>query len=116
MHTRNEKPSKGQRCLFAVLFAVVPNAIAFPIAFGGQSLVAMAYLVSLSFLFVSLDEQSLAAGITGCLLTLLLDASTAYLVTALKNRWLWVGLLVAYVAISRGIAFYVLVLYVASHT
>ena len=119
MPAKDEKISRRGRLLFALLFALVPNAIAFFVAYSAESLLALAYIASVpGLLAASSDTEGLSVTAVGIALNILVDASIAYLVTALKYKWLWlgVGLLVAYVAISRFIALQWLLLYVATHT
>ena len=115
MHSRDKILSKGQRYQFAILFALVPNAIAVFILFdsgvgyGSQhALYALAYCFSLPgamVLSLQLDSNSLAMGVAVLLPNVLVDAWIAYQLTALRNWGQRLGLLVAYVAISRVIAF-----------
>ncbi len=115
MLTRDEKLSRKRRLWFALFFAVIPNAIAFLIARACNSLLAAAYLFSLPGV-VALVAGSSKVAFISLELTVLLDGGMAYLLTALKCRWLGFVLLGAYVVISRFIALYVLGMYVAIHT
>jgi len=111
MRSRDNSLPEGLRWPFAILLAVLPNAIALFAFFvvlveSEYALFAIAYCLSLpgAFIISQWGSESMAVGITALLLNILVDAWIAYQAAALRNRWLRVGLLAAYVAISRSIA------------
>jgi hypothetical protein len=107
MHARDESVSKELRWLLAMFFALAPNAFAFVVAYFAGSLCALAYCCSLpgAFLLSQWGLEEPLAAYTGILLNVLLDAWIVYQVTAPRNGGLSTTLFMAYVGISRIVAF-----------
>ncbi len=115
IQARNDGFPKRRRWLFVAIFALVPNALGFLLMLC-QSPFGAAYCFSLPGMLVALPSQSLVVQWLGLPLNVLVDAYVAYSFTALKNTWLMLAILGAYVVISRYIAFCLLIGYMAAHT
>ena len=94
---------------FALAFGLVPNGIAVLIHCLYQSHLAWVYCHTLPALPMNIGTGASSVEVTGGVpVNILVDALVAYLLTAVKGRWLGLrlGILAAYVVASRFIVLY----------